>query len=286
MTGTKLEKAGWRQGSIIKPEDIANILPRANTTHDKIEYNNNLILVVASQSCDIASDSTDLEPIIELSVARQISEQNGNYVHNHSPRLLHTSILIRSDDINTSSYTQYIECRAFEKLFVPKECFDGMQPDASRILQEKFLESYVAWLAARYSRPALPTEFNNRISIVDPKDQRKKKVKKMNEHLSGIYIDISPNREIGCDEQYRVDLLGLVPATFNLRGDLAKSVETLLGEYAEIMKQAGMDVQHVLSKEDEISVTEMRRFQRFYYDDLSFKEETFLPVEVSTRALI
>jgi hypothetical protein len=132
-------------------------------------------------------------------------------------------------------------------------------------------------LAARYSRPALPTEFNDRIAAADPKDQRRKKAKGINKHLSGIYVEIIPDAEIPKNQNYRVNLLGLVSAGFG--GDLTK-IEAALEEYAEIMRQAKMDVSVAVRSETEVSIAVIKRFKRFYYDDLSFRDGTPLPPEV------
>lgn len=273
--GTQLETAGWLQGSIIKPEDLSSIL--ANT---EIEYNDKLICIVASQSCDIAHHNVAADPYIEISVARIIETQNGNLTYNKNPRLLHTTIMCRSGDDSEIVYTDlYVELKAYEKIAIPKECLASLFPDNHRILEAKQLESYIAWLAARYSRPALPTEFNDRISAADPKDSRKKKAKKANALLSGIYVEVIPDREISSKETYRVNLLGLVSPDFN--GNIGE-VEALLEEYATIMRKAKMEVKAILRKEDEVSIALIKRFKRFYYDDLSFKDETPLPPEVGS----
>ena len=76
-----------------------------------------------------------------------------------------------------------------------------------------------------------------------------------------------------------VNLLGLVSAGF--KGDLAEA-ELALNKYAEIMRRANVDVAAVLRKENEVSIAEIKRFKRFYYDDLSFKGGAPLPAEVET----
>jgi hypothetical protein len=46
------------------------------------------------------------------------------------------------------------------------------------------------------------------------------------------------------------------------------------------MRQAKMDVTVALRNESEVSIAVIKRFKRFYYDDLSFKAEAPLPPEV------
>lgn len=270
MIGTKLEKAGWRQGSIVKCNDISRILFQAPMKNDP-----NLALIVASQSCDLANNQIILDPIIEFSVARKIDQLDGNCTHNKNPRRLHTTLSIRSNDSSIIN-SQHLECKAFEKVSIAKEYIANMSPDNGSILENKNLESYVAWLAARYQRPALPTKFNEQLQFKDPKNKRKEIAKKLNPHLSGIYVYINPDKDILEGEFYSVNLLGLVSVDF--KGDL-KEIEAELSPYAKIMQDAGMDVKFSVQREDQVSVATIRKFKRFYYDDLSIKDETSLPIE-------
>lgn len=272
MIGNELEKAGWRQGSIVQPADTTRILDSTGHAID-----GSIILIVASQSCDITYSKLTIDPNIELSVARRIDNSDGNYTLNKNPRILHATLQIRSDDSDIY-HEQHIELKAYEKLAIPKQSLRNLTPDNKPLFKATHLNSYISWLAARYSRPALPTEFNNRISAVDPKKLRRK-AKGTNEQLSGIYAEIIPDKEIPKDKSYRVNLLGLVSAGFD--GDLAEA-ELGLQQYAAIMQMANMDVNVVLRKENEVSVADIKRFRRFYYDDLSIKTGTALPPEVET----
>jgi hypothetical protein len=163
---------------------------------------------------------------------------------------------------------------------LPKETLVGLQPDIDRQLEDRQLKSYVAWLSARYSRPALPTAFNNRISVTDPKEKLRKKAKKCNEQLVGIYVELLPDAEVKDDEPYHVNLLGLLPAGFD--EDTIKA-ENAIKAYAELMRNAGMKVVPVVRREDEITIAAIKRFKRFYLDDLSFREEAPHPPETKTN---
>lgn len=272
MIGECLEKLGWRQGSIVKDNDTNLILEKCDRENDGSKRS---VIVVASQSCDIANNDLDSEPFIELSIAQVIAKSNGSYTHNKNPRILHTTLQIRTEDISISDQI-FIEFKAFDKVLLRKEFFKLLSPDPVRLLVNGQLEGYVSWLAARYSRPDLPTEFNNRIASKDPKDKRRKKAKIVNEELSGIYIAITPDAEITLDQNYKVNLLGLVSADFD--GDISKA-ESAIDDYANIMRQAGMDVTVAVRREDQVSIAAIKKFKRFYYDDLSLKNNTPLPPE-------
>ncbi len=270
MIGNQLEKAGWRQGSIVRPSHLQHVLGIID-----IPYEPDLVLLLASQSCDIANNNVDSDPYIELSVARLIDATKGHLTHNKNPRTLHTHITCRTGDGDVFTEDN-LELRAFERVAIPKGSLVGLQPDSDRVLEDRQLKSYVAWLAARYSRPALPTTFNNRIRAADPKGKLRDKAKKGNEQLVGIYVEIVPDAEVEDDESYIVNLLGLLPAGFV--GDSSKA-ENSINAYAEVLRNAGMEVTSAIQTEDRISLAAIKRFKRFYYDDLSIKEETPLPPE-------
>jgi len=271
LFGSKLEEAGWRQGSVIRKLDLVTLKKLA-----KIDSIDETVVILVSQSCDIANNNNAEEPYVEVLVCKTINGPNGNFTHNKNPRKIHTELLRRTSDSNVLS-SQFIECMAFKKVLVPKAFFVGKTPDDDTRIEEEQLNHLKNWLSARYTRPALPTEFNNRVDAIDKKDKRKKKAKKLNKHLSGLYVEITPNSEIEENENYSVNLLGLLSPAFN--GEIEEP-KASVEEIADIFKLAGMDASSAVLKEDQVSIATFRRFKRLYYDDLSLKEGTELPPEV------
>ena len=272
-TGSDLESAGWLQGVFVKDKDLETILEAINFP----EPYDGLVAVVASQSCDIACSNLELAPDVELSIGRVVGQPNGNFSYNKNPRLLHTSFRLRTDDSSVGQ-EGHVEFRAFEKISISKEQLQGLTPDVERIITNQHLASYVAWLAARYSRPALPTAFNDRIAVADRKGRRKKIAKSADKTLSGIYVRIFPDEEIQPEEAYDVQLLGLTPSDCH---DLS-SAEAALTQFKTVMESAGMTVTASVRKESEVSLATIKGFKRFYFDDLSFKNDSDLPVETQT----
>ena len=273
MIGTKLEEAGWKQGSVVKNTDIQCLLDIIDKTPEA-----GMVLLLASQSCDIANNKgLHADPYIELSIARKIEKPKGELTHNKNPRTLHTHVTFRTGDEDVFTEDN-IELRAFEKVQVPKEAMVDLQPDPDRVLEDRQLKSYIAWLSARYFRPDLPTAFNDQVRTADPRGKLRDKVRKGNEQLVGIYVEIIPDAEIKNDEPYAVNLLGLLPAGFD--GDSSKA-KNVICAYAEVLRNAGMNVESRIRTEDEISIAMIKRFKRFYFDDLSFREEAPLPPETT-----
>lgn len=239
-----------------------------------IDNDENLVLLVASQSCDITTHNIDSDPYVELSVARKIDSADGNFTHNKNPRTLHTHITCRTTDSDVFTQDD-LELRAFEKHKVLKNAFSDLCPDKNRVLEDRFLLGYIAWLAARYSRPALPTTFNDLINKADTNNRLRDKIKKDAKQLVGIYVEIIPDAEIEESETYRVNLLGLLPAGFT--GNRSR-VEKAIVAYQKLLS-AEMDVTTAIKTEDEVSVAAIKRFKRFYYDSLSIRTQSPLPVE-------
>ncbi len=273
MIGTQLEEAGWRQGSIIRASDNEYIFKLLELDADP-----DAIFLIASQSCDIANNNIDLDPYIELLHGHKIDSVNGSYTHLKNPRLLHTTATCRTSDEDVFSEV-HIELKAFDKYFITKEDFARLSPDLDSLLEDKNLRSFIAWLAARYLRPALPTAFNDLIRDADPKNKLRDKARKANAQLLGIYVELSPEGEVEAGKNYAVNLIGLLPAGFS--GDTTKA-QNAINAYTDIMKKAGMDVTSAVRTEDKVSVAFMNRFKRFFLDDLSYRDNTPLPPEATT----
>lgn len=273
MLGKTLEHAGWRQGSVIGENHLRALL----NSIGRNDIDDNVLAIVASQSCDIANNNLDLDPYVEISIGRPIEKENPEYTYNKNPRKLHLSLSQRTERITVVSY-QSVELKAYEKVKIPKNILCEYVPEKDQILENETLKSYVSWLSARYSRPALPTEFNDRVKKADPKRKFKKKAKSVHKSLSGIYVEIIPDEEIPENETYQVNLLGL--ATSGTEADRDDLIKSLTG-FVEIMEAANMKVNLSVRFEREVSIEAIKRFKRFYYDDLSFRNESVLPPEVS-----
>ena len=265
--GEEIELKGWRQGAVVKKEDTY-----ALAKNDKgFDY-----IIITSQSCDITYKDLGSEPLVEGILARKIESEKGDYTYGKNPRVLHTHILVKG--VSGIGKEVCVELKAFEKISFDRAKLKSIKPDSSAVLVNRELNSLISWLVARYARPALPTEFNRRISLADPKKKNRKKAKSLSASLSGIYVDITPDKEISKEEDYRVNLLGVVSASYS--GDIERDVRPILEAYSAPMTQAGMEVKVAVRKEDEVSIATIKGFKRLYYDDLSIKNDEATPVEI------
>lgn len=264
-----MESTGWLQGSIVKRENVAQLL-RLVGKSDLID-DPDVVLIAASGSCDIANEA---DPVIEFSIARCIPEIKGNFSYNKNPRRLHCTLE------SASSSHLYLELKAHEKIGILKEQVpQGIEPDPELKFTQKELDFYVDWLAARYKRPAFPTEFDRRIDSAWDKSKRKKAASKVSNKLIGIYAKVFPDREITLSENYSVDLLALTVVDLSVED--RKAIEQLIGQYKQALLDAKMNVgPEKIVTEFKVSVGTLKEYKRFNLDELSYKSNDPLPPEI------
>lgn len=102
-------------------------------------------------------------------MARRIQAIDGNLTYNKNSQILLTAILSKTHVEDIFSEVN-IELKAFERVSIPMEDIVALKPNQNSVLEDRQLKSYVAWLVCRYSRPSLPTTFNKRIRVADPKN--------------------------------------------------------------------------------------------------------------------
>ena len=86
---------------------------------------------------------------------------------------------------------------------------DSVCADDEPFFLREDCEILVRWLAQRYQRVAFPDAFNAMLASAEKK--RKKLHLSLAPDISGLFVELSPDRDLLCDEQYRVNLLALVP---------------------------------------------------------------------------
>lgn len=263
-----MEKNGWLQGRIVFGEDL-KVFRELNPNIQEDD-----ILIVASQSCDVANFS---EPLIELSIGKIMSKVDGNFTHNKNPRKLHISVE-RNCAIHGPDQI-HIELLAHQKISIPKDSLpNNIEPHPDLVFTNHNLSMYVDWLAGRYKRPALPTLFDKRFDEAWKKKRRLKSSEAVSEHLIGIYVKIFPEEELETDP-YTVDLLALV--TPDLSTEENTKIENLLKEYVDAMQRAGFTINqenpYVIRTEAKVSIATIKQYKRFNLDELSHKNDHPLP---------
>lgn len=157
-----------RQGSYFNsssfPDELRNSwidsYPKQSNRSKKIKSSS--VLVLITQDCDIACERDTLESSIELLVCKKIREKDvfrGNQFVK-SVRKLHFSLEDKyyeanSDYIMTVSKEMFFEALLNQNVeYIPNNVPDDI------------LESFKIWRTNRYSRTALPNNFNNNLKPV------------------------------------------------------------------------------------------------------------------------
>lgn len=266
-----MESCGWLQGSLVKQENVLDILNIFGDA-DLISDFRNIALIVASGSCDVANPG---DPYIEFSVARYRDNVSGNYNFNKNPRTLHCKL----ESSMTNDFC--IEMQAHEKISITKsKITEGIRADPGVKFSDQELFFYVEWLSGRYKRPAFPSEFDNRINNEWNKDKRKKESSRVSEKVMGIYARVFPDAEIGADDKYAVDLLAIIVPDLDKDGEDYAKIENLLDKYKKVMEKVKMDVGPIkILPESKIALSTFKQYKRFNMDTLSYKENHPLPSE-------
>ncbi|WP_151796524.1 hypothetical protein [Acinetobacter soli] len=266
-----MEELGWRQGSIVNQQDVIAIL-----SSSKLSYSEEIILIVASGSCDVANLN---DPYIEFSIAKKIESYNGTFGFNKNPRKLHLKmdVLLSEKEMISGA----VELLGHEKIQIHKtEIPEGIVPDPTRILSAQELRYYVDWLAGRYKRPAFPTAFDRRLDAVWMKKKRLKEADKVNDLVLGVYARVYPEIELLDHENYAVNMFVMVKS--DLSTEQILSVQTLINSYKEAFTEANMDIDTNIPMitEDKISVKRFKEYQRFNMDELSYKNNGPYPTDI------
>jgi hypothetical protein len=150
---------------------------------------------------------------------------------------------------------------------IARQALLGLASDDKRFLLREDLRILLRWLAQRYERAAFPDDFNARLGTAEKK--RKTLHSRLAPDISGLLVELAPDRDLLCGEQYRVNLLALVPEQ---RAQALESVKRGVEELVSLFAEAGMDAEGDAFLESKISYGAVRRFGPFPLDHLSLRE--------------
>jgi hypothetical protein len=276
--GRQLEKKGWLQGSIISDLSGLPLIHRGilvDITPEKLSESN-FVLIVATQSCNIANEAVNT---VQLAVGYHIDSRSKNREFNKHPREIDTwyNSICSIGNEEVIVLEKSIRINVLEKIFIPKELLLGVELSEDLVFQDYEKSSFVDWLGSHYTKPALPTQFNDLIAAVKKRNSKKfrSKEKALITSFLGVYVNIYPNRDLNNGEQYKVKLLGLVKPQSDL--DIA---EKCLENYSTILSEAGMDVTKTAKHSTKVSVAVLQDFKRLYLDELSYSQEEDTPPDV------
>lgn len=268
-----MEAKGWLQGSIVSQGQMEIL----SSNFDALS--NDTFLIVASQSCDVANKS---EETIEFSIARKVVSLDGNYTFNKNPRKLHVSATTDEAELEISEI--HLELLAHEKVSIPKDTLFSLgvlTPCDSISLKEGIIDNYVDWLASRYKRPALPSEFDRRVAQAWSKKDREKAFKSLSKYIKGVYVEITPFGEIEENSDYSINLLILITEEAKNDSAIYERVEGLAHEYMTAVRTSRINtIGHKIEIEKNVSLFKFQLYKRLNFDALSYRNNDPLPFEL------
>lgn len=273
--GKVLEESGWLQGAIIRHSDAKEILQSSICIDVDLESidSRKFVLLVATQSCNLVNDVVQT---VQLCIAELIESPNPAFEYNKNPRKLDTFYTILGEDEDSEDISkQYIRIDILEKVFAPKAILTSIDFERSSKFAELEKRSFVDWLGAHYTKPALPTDFNDALSAI-PSKKRRKVEKDLSKDFLGFYVKIFPNRELQEGEQYEIQLLGLMMD----ESDENSAKQSML-KYKGLIENSGIKVAATaVRRKSQVSIAMFDDFSRIYLDELSYREGDNYPPDL------
>ena len=251
---------GWRQGAILDSVQL-KALKQAG-----VHEGNESIAVVITHSCDLAERQAAVETEVELLLAEEIPEVNGNLTYGKSPRRLHLAADLPGDDLRLA-----FDIR--RRLLVPREMLLS-EPPPNRNLASKDSALLARWVGKRYWREAFPDALNSRFKVVESR-MRKALKGEGGSLLSGLYLVGDIDAELPDATSYAFDLVGTVEHEPYGNPDSRSKAQAALDQLGASMNEAaGIEVgEIILAAESAVTLNDLRYFRRWDYDDLSLRTE-------------
>jgi len=263
---SELKEAGWRQGSVLSETLLRSILDNGYSLDVSVD---GCVAVVISHDCDVTNESLRAEPFAEILMGSIVDSSDPNFVESKSPRKYHLQV---------EDPTTVIEFYASRLYRVRRNLLKGHEPDITIVLSKDNIKELASWIARRYTRHALPDEFNNRVGTASKK--ARDKLKRDLSLFSGIYVFLQ-DEELPPDVTYNIDLRGIMKKESYDRQNLRTKAENLLGNIAGTLDNCdGISVEEVaVRSEDEFTLNDLRSWKRWDFDDLSFRGRDFEDIQ-------
>jgi hypothetical protein len=241
----------WSQGSLIDPNALIEAVPG-------IEIKPNDIVIVISQDCDVVSRSLDAEPLLDIHLARFIDELDGNFTAGKNPRIFDF------EDTAVDDTMQRYRCRDANRRRINRTILVGTIPVGK--LTEQNTRQLAQWTARRFTRAALPNEFNRR--LLNARTQLARIAKSAGHSLSAIYVGLSTRTELPPADSYRVILVGSIRSSESI----AEATEAVSKIAALLGALPGIELEDDdVRLEDDISLADIRQLLRLDFDYISVR---------------
>lgn len=206
--GSQLDEKGWQAGAVIRHDCVPVLLPHLTRYGQEAPtFEHHDWLVVLSQTCDVVQHDLEKEPLVEILHCRPVEELRPDFQGRKSTRRL---------DFRANKETHANVCltahATADRYVVTRDLLLSFSPDENRRLSEKAVINLHEWYALRYSRPAWPDAFVDRINAA--KNVRKKlstALKQVPTDDVEVRVAIKPyDQELAKGQSYNIALYFIV----------------------------------------------------------------------------
>ncbi|OGS28284.1 MAG: hypothetical protein A3J70_12840 [Elusimicrobia bacterium RIFCSPHIGHO2_02_FULL_61_10] len=224
------------------------------------------LIIVVTHDCDLIHEVLKNEPVVELLLARAkpLADQDGQLTLGKNPRRLQFRLSQGGDE-------KLYEAGIHDRFLAPRELLTTAPPDGDRTLDQRTAEVIFSWISKRYFRAAFPDAFESRIH--PKKSWIRDQLRKGGEHISAIFIFLTPDKELAAGEPYQL----LIKATMRVadyedkkKRPIAQSaIDKIAAKLAEC---AGIEVKEwELVSEQDVTLDDLHYLKRWDYDALSIQ---------------
>lgn len=262
--------SSWRQGSVLGADSITAL----RDVHPEIIEGR--VVVVISHDCDLAEQSLDREPYVELMVGKEVPQPDGGKRFGKALRFLHVDYSKDGSDV-------VVELFAAQKIVVPRGTwFKENEPDRSWVLKQAETKKLRNWLATRYDRSAFSNSFVEQLTQKKVPEAIEKLLKNAG-YISHVFFDVDSGEELELESGQTHTLtviLSFVPGenpeeTENKAEEIAEQIEKIFAEafYNPKEKQwAGIHLHYCSAlSEDEFKLSNARRLSEWRFEYLSYR---------------
>lgn len=261
-----IKQRGWRQWSFVSPPDVQSVLRGMSLEAGSLALAKDARLLVVSQSCDLVHHCYASEPVAEAYLCEPLAQDaqpNGNLTAGKNPRELHLPFASYGTE-------HWHRIHSNGHVLLPRHVLAGVDPDLFLVVPEPSVRVLQRWIINRVVRTAFPDAFNHRTR--KPRGKLEDRLKKAGTHLLGLYVNLNSWDELGDDEVYEVDFLGLVAE--GLAEGERQALVKAFGEIAAAYENSdGVSVvDYRVQDEEEASMSLLRTHRLFPLDYLSLRD--------------
>lgn len=279
-------KKGWARGVFVDLKahpDLLALLPAQ--LQAILSDKSHTYLIPLLYDCSLIEECFTREPWAQVLICWPCTQDggDGNFKFGKNPRKIHFPIKI--DDTE-----QYFHAEAVSFYQLERDKLLLATPLTNFSWPNKGLYQLLNWVAERYNQPTFPDEWNTRMDTKKRQLGKLWKKEAFVNNCSGLYLNISPFKEIEETDTYNLEAYLVISSTLTGREhrDFIKNHED---ELLQQLRSAVSNIPNITItlidtiKEDQFTKAMERDFQRWQLEHLSYKDvdNAPLPAELDIK---